>query len=81
MMAVKERVGTSAQGRILVIDDEADIRESLETLLDFEGRRPLEIEPIWGEPLRRALAAGVSAPRLQMLYALLRAIDHARSTK
>src|ERR1019366_5891911 len=25
------------KGRILVIDDEADIRESLETLLDFEG--------------------------------------------
>lgn len=51
------------------------------TLLDFEARRPLEIEPIWGEPLRRAIAAGVSAPRLQMLYALLRAVDHARSTK
>ena len=28
---------TSLKGRILVIDDEADIRESLETLLDFEG--------------------------------------------
>ncbi len=51
------------------------------TLLDFEARRPLEIEPIWGEPLRRAAAAGVSAPRLQMLYALLRALDHARATK
>jgi 2-dehydropantoate 2-reductase len=51
------------------------------TLLDFEARRPLEIEPIWGEPLRRALAVSVSAPRLQTLYALLRAIDHARSTK
>lgn len=51
------------------------------TLLDFEAGRPLEIEPIWGEPLRRALAAGVAAPRLQTLYALLQAIDHARSTK
>ncbi len=51
------------------------------TLLDFEAGRPLEIEPIWGEPLRRAIAAGVPAPRLQTLYALLRAIDHARSTK
>jgi 2-dehydropantoate 2-reductase len=51
------------------------------TLLDFEAGRPLEIEPIWGEPLRRAVAAGVSAPRLQTLYALLRAFDHAPSTK
>jgi 2-dehydropantoate 2-reductase len=49
------------------------------TLLDFEARRPLEIEPIWGEPLRRA--QGVSTPRLQTLYALLRAIDHACSTR
>lgn len=32
-----EVVSTAAKGRILVIDDEADIRESLETLLDMEG--------------------------------------------
>ena len=25
------------------------------TLIDFEAGRPLEIEAIWGEPLRRAL--------------------------
>jgi DNA-binding NtrC family response regulator len=29
----------SSKGRILVVDDEADIRESLETLLDLEGFR------------------------------------------
>jgi DNA-binding NtrC family response regulator len=29
----------SSKGRILVVDDEADIRESLETLLDLEGYR------------------------------------------
>ena len=28
---------SATKGRILVIDDEADIRESLETLLDMEG--------------------------------------------
>src|SRR4051794_3790417 len=28
---------TPARGKILVIDDEADIRESLETLLEMEG--------------------------------------------
>ncbi len=45
------------------------------TLLDYEARRPLEIEPIWGEPLRRARKAGVPAPRLELLDALLRSID------
>jgi 2-dehydropantoate 2-reductase len=50
------------------------------TLLDFEAGRPLEIEPIWGEPYRRAVKAKVPAPRLQMLYGLLQAVDHARAT-
>src|SRR5207249_6571606 len=42
------------------------------TLLDWEAGRPLEIEPIWGEPLRRATAAGAKAPRLEIVYALLK---------
>jgi 2-dehydropantoate 2-reductase len=41
------------------------------TLLDFLAGKPLELEPIWGEPLRRAQAKGVPAPRLQALYAAL----------
>ena len=45
------------------------------TLLDFQADRPLEIEAIWGEPLRRAQAAGAQAPRLQMLYSLLKSLD------
>ena len=45
------------------------------TLLDFEARRPLEIEAIWGEPLRRARAAGAKTPRLEILYGLLRVLD------
>lgn len=45
------------------------------TLIDFEAGRPLEIEPIWGEPLRRAQAAGASVPRLEMLYHSLLSID------
>jgi 2-dehydropantoate 2-reductase len=44
------------------------------TLIDFEMRRPLEIEPIWGEPLRRARAAGALVPRWEELYASLREI-------
>ena len=34
----------STKGRILIIDDEADIRESLETLLTMEGGGMLTIE-------------------------------------
>ncbi|MEP6936935.1 MAG: 2-dehydropantoate 2-reductase [Chthoniobacterales bacterium] len=51
------------------------------TLLDFQAGRPLEIEAIWGEPLRRAAAAGAATPRLRELYETLKQIDTARSTR
>ncbi|MEP6808903.1 MAG: 2-dehydropantoate 2-reductase [Chthoniobacterales bacterium] len=38
------------------------------TLIDFEAGQPLELEAIWGEPLRRAQAAGLAMPRLSALY-------------
>ena len=41
------------------------------TLLDFERGQPLELESIFLEPLRRARQAGVLAPRLQALCAVL----------
>lgn len=42
------------------------------TMLDHLAGRPLEVEPIWGEPLRRARARGVPAPQLAALYAQLK---------
>ena len=45
------------------------------TLLDFESAKPLEIEAIWGEPLRRAAAAGAPTPRMEIVYSLLKSID------
>jgi len=45
------------------------------TLVDFQAGRPLEIEAIWGEPLRRAEAVGAATPRLRELYATVKAID------
>lgn len=48
------------------------------TLLDFEAGRALEIEAIWGEPLRRAQAAGAKMPRLAQLYQRLKALDASR---
>lgn len=43
--------------------------------LDYANGRPLEVEPILGEPCRRALAAGLAVPRLQMLYGIVRRRD------
>jgi 2-dehydropantoate 2-reductase len=51
------------------------------TLLDFEAGHPLEIEAIWGEPLRRAAAAGAPTPRWQLVYSILRSLDQVRRAK
>ena len=40
--------------------------------IDYEAGREVEVEAIWGEPLRQARCAGAKTPRLEMLYALLR---------
>lgn len=44
------------------------------SLLDFRAGRPVEVESIWGEPLRAAQAAGVSVPHLETLYCLLKSL-------
>jgi 2-dehydropantoate 2-reductase len=51
------------------------------TLVDWEAGRPLEIEAIWGEPLRRAVAAGARVPRLEIVCALLKALEAARQRR
>lgn len=48
------------------------------TLIDFEAGRPLEIEAIWGEPMRQAAAAGASTPRLRKLCSVLKALNKKR---
>jgi 2-dehydropantoate 2-reductase len=44
------------------------------SLVDFLAGREVEVEAIWGEPLRRAKAAGVPMPRLEGLYGRLLAL-------
>ncbi len=44
------------------------------TLIDWLEGREIEVEAIWGEPLRRAQAAGATLPRLGRLYARLLAL-------
>jgi 2-dehydropantoate 2-reductase len=41
------------------------------SLVDFLAGREVEVEAIWGEPLRRARAAGMAMPRLAALHAEL----------
>ncbi len=41
------------------------------SLIDYLAGRHVEVEAIWGEPLRRAQSAGAPMPRLALLYALL----------
>lgn len=48
------------------------------SLLDYRAGRDVEIESIWGEPLRRGNAAGVAMPHLETLYLLLRTLCAAR---
>jgi 2-dehydropantoate 2-reductase len=43
------------------------------TMIDFIEGRELELGPIWQEPLRRAIAAGVKMPALQKLLTRIQA--------
>ena len=45
------------------------------TMLDFVEGRAMEVEAIWGEPLRRAQMLNVDTPRLSLLTAILRSLD------
>jgi 2-dehydropantoate 2-reductase len=46
--------------------------------LDYDLARPMEIESIYGEPLRQAKAAGVEMPRVCVLYQLLKFLEQQR---
>ncbi len=45
------------------------------TLIDFEAGKAIELEAIWGEPLRRARERGAEMPRLAALYEQLRDLN------
>ncbi len=42
------------------------------SLIDYEEGRDVELEEIWGEPVRRAKSVGVAVPRMEMLYWLIK---------
>ena len=43
--------------------------------IDYDERRPLEVEAIFGNPLRMAEAAGVNLPQISCLYRQLKFLD------
>jgi 2-dehydropantoate 2-reductase len=43
--------------------------------LDYDEKRPLEVEAIFGNPLRMAQLAGVNLPKIEMLYRQLKFLD------
>lgn len=60
-----------------LVDRQFEITKSMgeyspSSLVDFLAGRRVEVEAIWGEPLRQALNAGQDMPKLETLYRLLR---------
>jgi len=53
-------------------------RYSPSSLIDYRENRAIELEEIWGEPVRRAKTIGVPVPRLEMLYWLIKRLLAAR---
>lgn len=43
--------------------------------LDYDNHRPLEVEAIIGNPLRRSLNRGMALPKIEMLYQQLKFLD------
>ena len=43
--------------------------------IDYEEKRPLEVEAIFGNPLRKAQAAGVDLPQISCIYQQLKFLD------
>jgi 2-dehydropantoate 2-reductase len=82
----------AAAGKSARIDAEEWVREMMartlemgpyvtSTLLDYRAGSPLEVDAIFAEPVRRASAAGVAVPRLEMLLTLVRQRAATLSTK
>ena len=51
------------------------------SMIDYELGRPVEVEAIWGEPLRQGLAAGAKMPRLALLHGIIRHVADRRALR
>jgi 2-dehydropantoate 2-reductase len=75
--------GAAAQGRAIapefvqtMLDHTANMKPYRTSMkIDYDEKRPLEVEAMYGNPLRAAQVAGVNLPRIQLLYQQLRFLD------
>lgn len=75
--------GAAAQGRAIapdfvqtMLDHTAKMKPYRTSMkIDYDEKRPLEVEAMYGNPLRAAQAAGVNLPQVQTLYQQLRFLD------
>lgn len=80
--------GAAAEGRKIprsfvqkMLDDTDRMPSYLTSMrIDYDHHRPMELEAIFGNPLRRARAAGVELPLIDMLHRQLCFLDH-RNTR
>lgn len=75
--------GAAAQGRAIapdfvqtMLDHTAKMKPYRTSMkIDYDEGRSLEVEAMYGNPLRAAQAAGVDLPQIQMIYQQLRFLD------
>ncbi|QDV64781.1 putative 2-dehydropantoate 2-reductase [Crateriforma conspicua] len=68
----EDAIGTTIEHTRKMVPYDSSMR------LDFLNGRPMEVEAIFGNPLRAAQAAGFDAPRIEMLYRQLKVLDQLR---
>ena len=51
------------------------------SMIDYEMGRPVEVDAIWGEPLRQGLAAGAKMPQLELLHGIIRHATERRALR
>ena len=66
--------GDAIVTRLMAYTDAMAVYRS-STMIDFVEGRPMEVDAIFGEPLRRAAALGVPTPYLALTTAVLRSLE------
>ncbi len=51
------------------------------SMIDYELGRAVEVEAIWGEPLRQGFAAGAQMPKLEFLHGIIRHVAERRALR
>ena len=57
------------------------VRYRPSSLIDYEEGREVELEPIWGEPIRLATQANLAMPQVSALYEQLKMLIQGRTAR